>query len=141
MGTSLKDIRVNLSLQVAKKDPKKMLVFGFANVAVDKNGKTVTDLHDDQIPADVLEKAAYTFVLKYREGGYEHQKMGVARLVESFFLTAEKLKAMGVKDGDYDGAAWWVGFKVDDPDVWAQVEKGELPAFSIGGTCTYEERD
>lgn len=132
-------VEIKFSLPVAKKDPSQMLVFGFANVAVAKNGETVTDTHGDQIPAEVLEKAAYKFVLHYREGGLEHEVMGVARLVESCFLTPEKLVAMGITDAEFKGAAWWVGFKVDDTDVWKKVEDGELPAFSIGGVGSYEE--
>lgn len=116
-----------------------MLAFGFANVSVTKNGELITDLHEDQIPPDVLEKAAYNFVLKYRDAGVEHEEMGVGRLVESIFLTTEKLTAMGISDPTYKGAAWWVGFKVDDPAVWKKVESGELAMFSIGGRCSYEE--
>jgi hypothetical protein len=65
--------------------------------------------------------------------------MGVSRLVESCFITPEKLAAMGVKDEEFKGASWWVGFKVDEPEVWAAVKSGELPMFSIGGEGSYEE--
>jgi hypothetical protein len=27
----------------------------------------------------------------------------------------------------------WVGFKIDDADVWAKVKSGEYPMFSIQG--------
>jgi hypothetical protein len=128
-----------ITMPVTKTDDEQMLVFGFANVSVTKDGELVTDTHGDQIPPDVLEKAAYKFVLKYREGGYEHEKMGVARLVESVFLTPEKLKAMQITDDTFKGAAWFLGFKVDDPDVWRDVKSGKLPAFSIGGTATFVE--
>lgn len=129
-----------IRIPITKKDASQMLAFGFANVAVTEDGTLVTDLHKDQIPAEVLEKAAYKFVLKYRTGGLEHEEMGVARLVESFFMTAEKLKALGIETTDtFKGAAWWVGFKIDDPDVWKRVEGGELCDFSIGGTGEYEE--
>jgi hypothetical protein len=40
---------------------------------------------------------------------------------------------MGIKDPDYKGAAWFLGFRVKDPEVWASVKSGELSAFSIGG--------
>ena len=129
---------VSFDLPITKTDAKRMLVFGFANVAVAKNGKIVVDLHDDIIPEHVLEDAAYNYVLQARVGGFEHKKMGVARLIESVFLTAEKIKAMGLDDKKFKGAAWWVAFKVDDPEVWAKVEDETLVAFSIGGTATVE---
>lgn len=133
------DMKIEVRVPVAKSDPERMLVFGFANVSVTRDGEVVTDLHNDEIPPDVLEKAAYNFVLRYREGGLEHEKMGVSRLVESCFITPEKLAAMGVKDTEFNGASWWVGFKVDEPEVWAAVKSGELPMFSIGGEGSYEE--
>jgi hypothetical protein len=129
---------LTVHVPIFKTDAAKRLVFGFANVSVSKDGDPVTDLQDDQIPPDALEKAAYKFVLTSRIGGLEHQEMGVATLVESFFLTPEKLAAMGVSDPTYKGASWWVGFRVDDPDTWDRVQKGELRAFSIGGEGTYE---
>jgi hypothetical protein len=44
---------------------------------------------------------------------------------------------MGI-DATAAPAGWWVGFKVDDPEVWAKVESGEYKMFSIGGTATEE---
>lgn len=125
--------------KLTKADARRMLVFGFANVSMTRDGEVVIDHHNDIIPPQVLEKAAYDFVLRYREGGLEHEKTGVARLVESVFLTPEKLAAMGISDPTFRGAEWFVGFKVDDPEVWAAVERGELPMFSIGGEGTYVE--
>ncbi len=127
--------------QIAKTVEDQRLVFGFANISVDPDGETVTDKHGDQIPPSVLEKAAYRFVVQRGEGGLEHQYMGVATLVESFFLTAEKVEAMGLSDPSFRGAAWWIGFRVDDSDVWAAVKSGELAAFSIAGRAEIEEVD
>jgi len=30
-------------------------------------------------------------------------------------------------------SGWWVGFKVQDPEVWAKVKTGERTGFSIHG--------
>ncbi len=125
-------------IRITKADPKRRMVFGWANLAATEDGKTVIDLHGDVIPADVLERASYDYVARHREGGLEHQKMGVATLIEAAFIDAEKLAAMGVET-TFKGAGIWIGMRVDDPDVWAAVESGALPAFSIGGAGSYEE--
>lgn len=125
-----------VTVPVIKTDSPQMLAFGFANVAVNTDGTSVVDRQNDEITADDLERAAYDYVLRFREAGVEHKKLGVARLVESFFLTAEKLGAMlAAPAPEFKGAKWWVGFKIDDPAVWKLVESGELSCFSIGGSA------
>lgn len=129
----------DIQIPLAKTDASKRLVFGYANVARAADGSIVTDLHGDQIDPSSLEDAAYDFVLYYREGGLEHQVMGVARLVESVFITPEKLQAMGIVAPTYKGAAWFVGFKVLDEALWKSVQAGEITCFSIGGTAMRQE--
>jgi hypothetical protein len=129
-------------VNVAKIAPEKQLVFGWLSVAVDNDGELVEDLHEDAIPPEELEGAAYEFVLIHRNAGEMHERtQGVGRLVESFCTTPEKLKAMGIPQGTLPDCGWWVGFKVDDPDVWAKIKSGEYAAFSIGGTAMREEAD
>lgn len=134
-------MNVKFELPVAKTDADKRLVFGFANVAVTPAGDEVIDLHGDVIPEDVLEKAAYNYVVKSGVGGVEHEVMGTAVLVESCFLTKSKVEAMGLDASNYNGAAWWVGFRVDDDDTWEAVKSGTLRAFSIGGRCVVEDSE
>lgn len=124
----------DIQLPLAKTDAAKRLVFGYANVARKADGSVVTDLHGDEIDAQSLEDAAYDFVLYYREGGLEHQTMGVAKLVESVFLTPEKLQAMGI-ESTFKGAAWFIGMKVMDEALWKRVLAGEITCFSIGGSA------
>lgn len=125
---------ISVEVPITKTDSKRMQVFGWANVAVKATGDVVVDLHDDEIAPEELELAAYRYVLRYREGGYDHTQMGVARLIESCFFSAEKLKALGLPDTSLP-LGWWIGFKVDDPEVWKRVESGELRSFSIGGNA------
>lgn len=121
--------------EIAKKDEERRLVFGWANVSMDK-GQMVVDSHGDQIPPDVLEKAAYSYLATFRSGGFEHYKMGVATPVESAWIDQDKLSAMGV-DAEFSRSGWWVGFRVDDPEVWAMVKSGKLGSFSIGGVASF----
>lgn len=101
-------------------------------MATSVDGTPVVDSHSDVIPAAVLEKAAYDYVLRFRDAGQMHSGGSVGRLVESFMVTPEKLVAMGLAS-DALPVGLWVGFKIDDADVWAKVKSGEYPAFSIQG--------
>lgn len=120
------------TFEIAKLDEERMLVFGYASVAVKSDGETVVDSQGDVIAPNDLENAAYDFVLHSRDGGVMHQKTGVARLVESFFINPEKLQKLGLSE-DALPQGWWIGMKVDDPAVWKRVKSGELKMFSIGG--------
>lgn len=120
------------SFKIHKSDDDKMLAFGWANVAVTADGKQVTDLQEDIVDPEVLEEAAYQFVELYREGGEMHERGGCAVLIESIMFTKEKMVVMGIPEGTLP-EAWWIGFKVTDPDVWDKVKSGEYQMFSIEG--------
>lgn len=114
------------------------LVFGWANVAVTADGETVVDAHADEIDGVELEKAAYDFVLKFGDTGVMHQGPSVGRLVESMMFTAEKAEALGIPAESLP-TGWWVGFRIDDADVFAKVKDGTYPMFSIQGLAEREE--
>lgn len=113
-----------------KRDDDKFLVFGVASAA------DVVDSQGDVITADDLEKAAYDFVRFSGEGCEMHRKWGVARLIESFFVTADKAEMLGVNK-DFIGK-WFVGFKVNDAETWQKIKNGDLSMFSIGGRAVRE---
>ena len=127
--------------QIAKTDEAECLVFGFANVSIAKDGEEIVDLQGDIIePAD-LEKAAYEFVLKFRETGEMHDKGdvkgAVGKLVESMVFTPDKLDALGLAK-DAVPCRWWVGFKLA-PEAFAKVKDGTYRMFSIQGRADREE--
>jgi len=120
--------------EIKKLDDEQQLVFGFLSVSTDENGQLIIDSQGDYIlPAD-LEKAAYQHVLFSRTAGEMHKRIGVGRLVESFIITKEKQRLLGIPDGVLPECAWWTGYRIDDPDVWKKIRSGEYAAFSIGGT-------
>lgn len=121
-------------VQIAKLDTERQIVFGWANVCVRCSGETVIDSHDDTIAGDDLETAAYKFNLHFREMGEYHEGTAKGRLIESFFVTPEKLVKMGLKKNSLP-AGWWIGFKVDDKKAWERVKKGDHRMFSIQGTA------
>ena len=124
--------------EVRKLDEDKHLVFGWANIAVRKDGVQVLDTQQDLIDIEDLEAAAYRFNLAYRETGEMHEGTAKGEMVESFVVTSEKLAKMGLPP---DGLplGWWVGFYVDDDEAFAKVKSGDYKMFSIQGSARREE--
>lgn len=124
-----------LPLQILKAEPDQQMIFGWASVAT-QDGQIVVDKQGDMILPEDLEKAAYEFVLYCRAGGDMHKQnddgtlVQKSRLVESMVFTKQKQDILKI---DLGIEGWWVGFKVDDADVWAAHRRGERPEFSIGG--------
>ena len=119
---------------IVKSDDDKRLVFGWANVAVRATGEVVEDFQEDIIGIDVLEKAAYEYTLDFGTAGEMHERGGVGRLVESVVFTKEKAAAMGIPEG-FLPEGWWVGYRIEDDDVWKKIKNGEYSMFSIEGTA------
>lgn len=122
--------------KIEKLDHSEQLVFGWASV-VEAGGEVITDRQDDQLLEDTLESAVYDYVLQSRVGGEMHLRDGprakqVGRLVESIVFTKEKQEKLNI---DLGFVGWWVGFKVDDSEVWKGIESGEFKGFSIHGTA------
>ena len=124
--------------KIQKSDDDKMLAFGWANVAVTASGQQIEDYHEDMIDPEELEQAAYKFMELYREGGEQHERGGVAVLIESMVFTKEKMKILNIPEGTLP-EGWWIGFRVLDPDVWEKVKDGTYPMFSIEGEAIREE--
>jgi hypothetical protein len=126
---------VPLPCRIAKIDPDQRLVFGWASI-VSRDGELIVDKQGDSIPLSELEDAAYAYVMRSRDMSEMHLRKGIGRLVESVVLSREKQRALGFDLG-FEG--WWVGFKCNDPDVWARIKSGDLGEFSIGGRALSEE--
>lgn len=134
MGEAKKDNKSG-AFTIAKTEPDKMLVFGWANVAIRQDGTQIADLQGDVIDPEELEKTAYEHVLKFRSTGEQHDPglRQKGRLVESCMFTKEKQAAIGIPPGTVP-EGWWVGYKIDDPTAWDKIKKGEYQMFSIEGT-------
>lgn len=118
--------------EISKVDDDKRQVFGWASI-VEVGGQPVVDLQGDLMDIDTIEKAAYNYVQKSRKGGNQHQKgFQASEMIESFIVTEEKKRQMGLPDEMPTG--WWVGFQVHDEDTWQQVKRGERTEFSIHGS-------
>ena len=122
------------AFNIMKADDDKREVFGWALVAIRKDGQQIVDHQRDVVDPDELEHAAYEYVLNFRDTGELHdadlRKKG--RLIESVVLTKEKQAAMGIPEGIVP-EGWWVGFKIDDDAAWDGIKKGRYRMFSIEG--------
>jgi hypothetical protein len=129
------DFDVKWEGEFSKVDSDKRQVFGWASI-VELNGEPVVDLQGDYISIDEVEKAAYSYVHKSRKGGDMHLRDGQAPvhksdMIESFVVTPEKKKALGLPEDTPTG--WWVGYQVNDDELWSKVKSGERTGFSIHG--------
>lgn len=143
--------------EISKFDDSQRLVFGYANVSVAKStaigdgGHLIDDLQRDLITPSDLEKAAYDFVLEFRETDEMHSGPVVGQLVESMVFTPEKLEKLCTDPttGKVDTEAlvamkraipprWWIGFKLN-PESYQAVKSGKFRMFSIAGEADREE--
>jgi hypothetical protein len=128
------------NFSVYKSDDDRRQVFGWANVAVRVGGEEIVDWQDDVVKIGELEQAAYDYVVEFGTAGEMHERGGVGRLIESVVFTKEKASAMGIPT-DILPEGWWVGFQIDDNEVWKKVKSGEYSMFSIEGSATRVEVD
>lgn len=130
------------TFQIMKSDDDKREVFGWALVAIRKDGEQIVDHQKDVVDPDELEHAAYEYVLKFRDTGELHDKdlRKKGKLIESVVLTKEKQRAMGIPEGTVP-EGWWVGFRIEDEDAWQRVKSGRYKAFSIEGTGVRQPMD
>lgn len=119
---------------ITKIDEDKRLVFGWASIIKDAEGRVLLDRQNDFIDDEVeLEQAAYLYALNSRDGGEMHIRKGVSTMVESVVFTKEKQEALGIPAGTMP-VGWWIGFRVNDDRVWDAVKKGDYAGFSVHGT-------
>ena len=131
---TIEKIDFEFEVPITKTDDDQQIAFGWASVAITKEGEVVLDRQGDFIDSvDEFEASAYDYVINSRDAGEQHVRKGVGSLVESFVVTPEKLAAMGLaKDALPTG--WWTGYKVHDDAVWAGVKDDTYPMLSVHGT-------
>lgn len=129
------EIDVRWEGEFSKVDTEKRQVFGWASI-VELDGEPVVDLQGDYIAIDEVEKSAYEYVHKSRRGGDMHLRDGSepvvkSHMIESFVVTPEKKAALGLPEEMPVG--WWVGYQVNDDELWGAVKDGKRTGFSIHG--------
>lgn len=125
------EVQVSDTVQIQKLNEDENIVFGWASMAIDKNGRPVVDGEGDVISVEQLEKASYEFVKNYREANERHQGPSVGQLVMSVVTTADVKKMLGIQGPE---VGWLVAFELE-PETFAKVKDGTYRSFSIEGSA------
>lgn len=120
--------------EITKRDDEQQMVWGWAYVT-DMNGQTVVDYSGESADWEEVQKAAHGFMLESREGDVMHVSPVAGHIVDSLFFSPEIQKALGI---DLGKIGWFIGYHVEDPEIWQDVKAGKFQAFSIAGTAIKE---
>ena len=126
------NVTLYVPIEKANTIAKKKQVFGYAYVAKN-DGKQVVDHSGDIVEPEAMEKAIYSSFGKLlsREN---HKTDAKAHVIESLWMTHDKLQKMGIPTKGQPDGAWWVGMQVTDDALWKKIEDGTYKMFSIGGS-------
>lgn len=127
-----------LAIPIMKGDDTTQCVFGWASIAVTKEGETLVDLQEDIIDIYDLEKAFQDYMHESGELNFRHNGLARGYLVEMMVFTPEKLTKMGVPDGILPLGAL-VTYHLPDREDYDQAKAEGLLMFSIEGTASREE--
>ena len=119
---------------IIKIDEEQRVVYGWASVITD-HGVAVIDSQGDIIEAAELVKATTEFMKDARIAKVMHSGEAMGEVLHSFPLVFEIAKSLMIKT---DREGWIVGVYIRDEETWQAVKRGDLPAFSIGGTAVPE---
>lgn len=99
----------------------------------------VADAHNHVTDAVEIRKAAHRFMAESQTLGLMHrwQVNDSVTVLESYVLPEEAtIGQTVVRKG-----TWLLGVRIADDDLWAQVQRGELTGFSIGGFANESPAD
>src|SRR5262252_5352007 len=107
-----------LEARIAKSDDEQRRIWGYASIAVMKNGVKLVDLQGDAIDIEELAEGWYGYVKESGALNFQHQGPVRGRLIEAVVFTPEKLALWGLQPDALPLAAW-VGYEVDTPEDYA----------------------
>jgi hypothetical protein len=128
-------------LEPIVKDDENHLLFGWAYVAIDKDGTQVYDHSKEFVKEENfgdLEMATYFFNIAFRESDIRHDCVAKGTLIESMVFSKEKMAKMGIPEGILPQGVW-LGFYFPDDNDWNTIKSMEHPMFSIYGEAEKEE--
>lgn len=118
-------------LPVAKQDEDKRIVFGVVLEPGTKRDGTVDDTQGSVISEQEIERAAHLWLARYQNRGLQHEKIVNSKVeIYESYLAPSSLKIGGrtVKKG-----TWLLMYHVKDDAMWADIKKGKITGFSMGG--------
>lgn len=120
------------SIPILKVDDEKRIVTG---VVYEPD---VLDAHGEFMTADEIEKSAHQFLKDYRNIDKQHDFVASQADVVESWIAKEDGK---LGDQDIIKGTWLMSVHVPDDDTWAEIKKGELTGFSMGGVGERVEHD
>ena len=118
---------------IAKIDDEKRMVYGVVYSPDEK------DTQGDWTTAAEIEKAAYDFMrnlsLHNVDKSHSWTPEG-AYVAESWIIR----KGDGLFQDEKPGS-WAVGIRIEKPELWQEVKKGDIAALSMGGSGEREDRE
>lgn len=124
---------------ISKMDDEQRIVFGWGSVT-EVDGQPVVDLQGDIIEEYELEKAVYDFMLAPKHDEMHKRVVPDSVIVESVVITDEKLQKMFPEGPIPKGKrGWWLGIKINDPELYMKHKLGIYKGFSITGTAVRKE--
>jgi len=124
--------------RIAKSEDTQRRIWGYASIAVMKNGAQLIDLQGDAIDIEDLTEGWYGYVKESGELNFQHRTPIAAHLIEAVVFTPEKLALWGLPPDALPLAAW-VGYELESPDDYAVLKAMGFFMFSIDGFAEREE--
>jgi putative serine protease XkdF len=131
------DLTLVLDGAIAKADDSQQRLFGWASIAVQKDGTPLLDLQGDMIAIEELEEAFYAYVKEAGGLNFRHDGPVRGHLIEAMVFTPEKLEALGLAPGTLPLGAW-VGFHVPEVADYQIIKASQYFMFSIEGEALRE---
>jgi hypothetical protein len=125
---------------IAKADDSRQRLFGWASIAVQKDGTPLLDLQGDLIDIEDLEEAWYEYVQSSGELNFQHSGPVRGHLIEAMVFTPDKIAALGLPPDSMPQGAW-VGFHLPESDDYQLVKHQGFFMFSIEGFAEGEMVD
>jgi hypothetical protein len=136
VGKSLEPDHI-LEATIAKADDTAQRLFGWASIAVHKDGTHLIDLQGDAIEIQDLEEAWYAYVQESGEMNFEHAGPVRGQMIEAMVFTPEKIAALGLPPDALPQGAW-VGYHIPDRTDYDLVKSLGFFMFSIEGSAFRE---
>lgn len=129
---SLVDVERDLPARIVKNDVARQIAYG---VVLEPRSSDAPDTQGDWYSAEDIEKAAHGFLLGVAKGVAWGDRMHdevsqIGYPVESFIAPVD----FPAGDQVIKAGSWVIGMHYPDADIWDLVVKGELAAFSVGGS-------
>lgn len=128
---------IGVTVDFEKSSPKGDYVRGFAYLMTDAQGMPVTDYSGQFIDdPEVLRSAAHDFMANrinkamHGKGALGRDGAQTGEVVESLVIDDDVAKALNINDAR---RGWFVGIKVNDPEIQKRIRNRELVQLSISG--------